>query len=359
MRSLKIIVLAALVSAACGASAQLPHERRADRKAIQKRLSAFENPGLRIGAFPLAAKGIIDGDTVKVEGLGASLRLLCIDAEETFKYDSERRAYEAGWDAYMKNMRGNSPRPVKYATPVGDEGKTFAQRFFAGHDTVELERDDPKEIRDYYNRYLAYVFVTKDGVRKNFNVEIVRAGLSPYFSKYGYSRRFHDEFVQAENEARVARRGIWDPTKQHYPDYEERKAWWDGRAEFIRRFEEEARAHTNYIALTSYDTPLRLEEMVGKEVVILGAVSEIRIGGGKGPTIVSLSRRRGQDFPLVFFDPDVFLSSGVKEHLGEYVRVKGFVARYEDKKRGRYQLQVKIELPGQIVAAADRHAPPR
>jgi endonuclease YncB( thermonuclease family) len=337
---------------ACGGpGAQLPYERRETQKALQKRLSAFENPGLTIGEFALANKSVVDGDTVHVEGLDTSLRLLGVDAEETFKHDNERRAFEAGWEEYKKNMRGGSPRPAKFPTPLGEDAKHFALQFFDGVDRVRLERDHPKEIRDYYNRYLAYIFATRNGKELNYNIELVRAGMSPYFSKYGYSRRYHDEFVAAENEARAAKRGIWDPSKQHYPDYAERKVWWDARAEFIRAFEAEAAAHDNYIVLTNYDTPERLEVMVGKEVVVLGAVSEVRLGDGNAPTRVMLSRRRTSDFPLIFWDKDVFLSSGVEKRVGEYIRVKGFVSKYEDKKGHRYQLQIKVDLPSQIAAA--------
>ena len=344
--------LAALIGLSCGGRAdQLAHERRDTKKSLQKRLSAFENPGLLIGEFALADKAVVDGDTVHVQGLGTSLRLLGVDAEETFKYEKERRAYESGWERYMRDMRGSSTRPVKYATPLGDEGKKWAESYFAGVQTVRLERDHPKEIRDYYNRYLAYIFVPKNGREEIYNVEIVRAGYSPYFSKYGYSRRFHQQFVEAENEARAARRGIWDPTKEHYPDYDERKVWWDGRGDFIKAFEDEAEAHDNYIVLTNYDTPRRLEAFVDKEVVVLGAVSEVRLSDGNGPTRVLLSRRRGADFPLIFWDRDVFLSSGVGKSVGEYVKVKGFVTKYDDKRGRRYQLQMKIDVPSQIVTA--------
>lgn len=361
MRSLgKLLLAVTLVlgpATACGGEgAQLGYERRETKKALQQRLAAFENPGLEIGSFALANKSVVDGDTVHVEGLGTSLRLLGVDAEETFKHDSERRAFEAGWDEYKKSMRGGSARPVKFPTPLGEDAKHFAQDFFKDVDTVRLERDHPKEIRDYYNRYLAYIFAVRGGKEYNYNVELVRAGMSPYFSKYGYSRRFHAEFVAAENEARAAKRGIWDPTRQHYPDYDERKTWWDARAEFIKAFEDEAANHDNYIALTNYDTPERLEKLVGREVVVLGAVSEVRMGDGNAPTRVMLSRRRTQDFPLIFWDRDVFLSSGVGKHVGEYVRVKGFVTKYEDKRGNRYQLQIKVDLPSQISAAADTNA---
>jgi endonuclease YncB( thermonuclease family) len=345
MRSL----IALVVLAACASGGQLPAERRQEKRAAQQEIATFEAPGLVIGEFPLASKAVVDGDTIHVVGLNSSLRLLGIDTEETFKHEAERRAYEAGWEKYLKDQRGTSPHPVKMATPFGDEAKHFAERFFAGAATVRLERDHPKEVRDYYDRYLAYVFVQKDGQWLNYNVEAVRAGMAPYFSKYGYSRRFHNEFVTAENEARAARRGIWDPTIQHYPDYEERKKWWDGRAEFIKAFEAEAVDHENYLELTNIDAPARLEAAVGHEVVVLGSISEVKLGD-PGPTLVMLGRRRGNDFPLVFFDKDVFAASHAGEHVGEYVRVKGTISRYEG--HGRTVLEMKIDVPSQLTVPA-------
>lgn len=346
-------VFSVALAGACGSSTQLNYERKDTKKALQQRLSAFESPGLLIGDAALASNAIVDGDTVKVEGLGTSLRLLGVDTEETFKHDSERRAFEAGWESYKKEMRGGSPRPVKFATPMGDEAKEFAKKFFDGIEVIRLERDHPKEIRDYYNRYLAYVIIKRGDQELNYNVEVVRAGYSPYFTKYGYSRRFHEAFVAAEAEAKAAKRGIWDDSKMHYPDYPERKTWWDGRAEFIKAFEDEAVGHDNWIVLTNYDTPQRLENMVDKEVVLLGAISEVRLADGNAPTRVMLSRRRTNDFPLIFWDRDVFLSSGVQRRVGEYVRVKGFVTKYEDKRGHRYQLQIKVDVPSQITAAAE------
>lgn len=316
-----------------------------------ERSAAPETPGLVIGEFPLAARNaVVDGDTIHVQGLDASLRLLAIDTEETFKHEAERRAYDAGWDQYQRDQRGGSARPVKMATPLGDEAKRFAERFFSGVATVRLERDHPREVRDYYDRYLAYVIVVKDAQELNYNVECVRAGYAPYFTKYGYSRRFHDQFVAAENEARAARRGIWDPAKQHYPDYAERKIWWDARAEFIKKFEAEAAEAADkdsFIELTNIDVPERLERLVGKEVVVLGAVSEIKLGD-RGPTLVMLSRKRTSDFPLVFFDKNVLAASHLAEHVGEYIRVAGSVSRYQDRARGRTQIQIKIDAPSQI-----------
>jgi endonuclease YncB( thermonuclease family) len=152
---------------------------------------------------------VVDGDTIRVDGLDNSLRLLGIDTEETFKHKAERDAYAAGWASYVTNVRGTSPHPVKFATPLGEDAKVFAEHWFADVDVVRLERDDPQEIRDRYHRYLAYVLAKKAGKWVCYNVEAVRAGMSPYFPKYGRSRRYHAEFVAAEAEAKAAHRGIW------------------------------------------------------------------------------------------------------------------------------------------------------
>ncbi|MDP8217164.1 MAG: thermonuclease family protein, partial [Candidatus Theseobacter exili] len=71
---------------------------------------------------------------------------------------------------------------------------------------VDLEFEGPH--RGHYGRLLAYVFI--DG--KNFNVELVRQGLSPYYTKYGSSQKYDQEFRAAERYAREHSLNIWgDP----------------------------------------------------------------------------------------------------------------------------------------------------
>jgi hypothetical protein len=184
----------------------------------------------------------------------------------------------------------------------------------------------------------------------NYNVEAVRAGMSPYFAKYGYSRRFHREFVAAQDEARAAERGIWDPAKQHYLDYEQRLTWWNARARFIARFERDGAGRDDMIDLTDWDAMRRLEQMEGEEVVVLATVGEVY--RSDRVTRVMLSRRRGEDLPLVFFDARVLERSGIERHSGEYVRVSGVVAKYRSRrKRGapREQLQIVVNVPRQVT----------
>lgn len=349
VRANSALCVAALLVASCGGDPG----RRYSKDEAQASLKKFETPGVVIGEFTLARKAVIDGDTIKVKGLESTLRLLAIDTEETFKNDADRRNAAGDFEQYLRDKRGERSRPAKAATPLGEDAKDFAKKFFADVKRVRLERDHPKEIRGRYNRYLAYVLVEKDGTWLNYNVECVRAGMSPYFTKYGYSRRFHDDFVQAEKEARAAGVGIWDPTKEHYRDYEERIEWWNGRAEFIKEFEIEAKDKDNYITLTNWDALRRLEEHLDKEVVLLGAVGEIKLGD-KGPTRVRLSRRMFNDFSIIFFDKDVFGTSGIADNKGEFVRIRGFVALYKNKYTKKNELQIVVQTPGQVTGSVTR-----
>jgi endonuclease YncB( thermonuclease family) len=343
----RIIVAAALALAAapqlgaCGPSGG----SRYTRKEAQKSLGKLEEPGLVVGEFRLTK--VVDGDTIHVDGLDSSLRLLGVDTEETFKTEGDRRLFESGWDQYLKAKRGASPRPVKMATPLGEDAKVWAKHFFEGVDKVRVERDDPAEIRDRYNRYLAYVMVPKHGVWLNYAVECVRAGMGPYFPKYGNSRRFHADFLAAEAEAKAAKRGIWAPGAQHYPDYEEREAWWTARGDFVAAWHAEAEGKENYIDITHWDALKQLEDHVGKEVQLLGTVGEV-FRQAKGPARVTISRRMYADFPLVFFDPDVITASGIADWVGEFVVVTGVPTIYENPHTHKKQVQIVVDRASQI-----------
>jgi endonuclease YncB( thermonuclease family) len=342
-RRLALVVMAAVLwpLGAC-------HPAKSDRysrKQAQKSLLKLETPGLVIGEFKVTK--ITDGDTIRVDGLDAALRLLGIDTEETFKSDGDRRMFEGGWQQYMTAKRGNSPRPAKYATPLGEDAKHWADEFFADADKVRLERDHPSEIRDRYQRYLAYVFALKKGTWLNYNVESVRAGMTPYFAKYGQSRRFHEDFVKAQAEARAAKRGIWASGVMAYPDYDERLAWWDARGAFVDKFRKEGEGKANYIDITHWDSTKRLTELLGKEVHVLGTVGDVRIGE-RGPTRVTLSRQQFSDFPLMFFDRDVFTQTGIAAWKGEYVWVTGIPTEYENRHNKKRQVQIVIDRASQI-----------
>lgn len=343
-----LILLFIAVSTACHTTKS---GQRYTRDQAAQLLNKLEVVSLELGEFPIeGAQAVIDGDTIRVRGLDSSLRLLAIDAEETFKHDDERKSFNAGWERYVAEMKGKSVRPVKYATPLGEDAKHFAQGFFDGVTSVKLERDHPGEIRDYYGRYLVYVLAKKDGTWVNYNIECVRHGFSPYFVKYGRSRRFHREFLEAQKRAREDKIGIWAPGKQHYDDYPERLKWWGDREAAITRFEKQMEEKPDaYIALTRWDAMLKLEQKIGKEITLLGAVSDVKYGE-KGPSVVKLARNRTNDFDIVFFDKDVLLASGAQYKRGEYIQVRGVVNKWRDQNRNVDKLQLVVSLPGQVLA---------
>jgi len=334
-----ILALASLlaVTSACGPVGG----DRYSRKQAQKSLQKLEAPGVVIGEFTLTK--IVDGDTVKVNGLDSSLRLLGMDTEETFKSEANRRAVETDWNGYLAS-KASKGRPGRIETPTGEVAKQWAKDFFDGAVNVRLERDHPAEIRDRFKRYLAYCFVQKKGAWLNFNVEAVRAGMSPYYTKYGFSRRFHDDFVKAEAEAKAAKRGIWSdtPGMMKYPDYAEREAWWKPRGQFVAAFRAEGADKDNYLDSTHWDVMQQLEKLVGKEVHVLGTVDDVRINE-RGPTRVAIGK-----IPLVFFDRDVLGTSGVMQWKSEYIWVTGVPTIYENKNTKRKQVQIVIERASQI-----------
>ncbi|MBT8467456.1 MAG: thermonuclease family protein [Deltaproteobacteria bacterium] len=299
---------------------------------------------LLIGEYRLADDPVIDGDTIRVEGIDGSLRLLSLDTEERFYGEADPVAASKDFEGYLRAKRARAARPKKFGTPMGEEAARFAEAFFEGAEVVQLERDDPKEIRGNQGRLLAYAFVRKGGRRTNYSIECVRAGMSPYFTKYGYSRRFHDELTRAEAEAREAKRGIWSPSAKGYGDYDERKPWWDARADFIRAFEDEARRRDDFIMLSHSDALERLEEKVGKAVTVLSTVDDI--DHFKGLVRVSLTAQDRQRLPVIFFDRRVFRASGIEGFKGEPVTVSGTVERY--KKGGYRTLQIVASESGQV-----------
>ncbi len=306
---------------------------------------AHEREGLLIGEFALSHAPVIDGDTIRVEGLDRAVRLLSIDTEETFHGKAERAAAAKDFRSYLHRTRGDSPRPVKAGTPMGEEAKRFAKSFFEGVELVRLERDDPKEIRGHYGRLLAHAIVQKEGRWVRYNLECVRAGMSPYFTKYGYSNRFHKDFAAAETEAREARRGIWNPDSKSYDDYDERRAWWNARAEFILAFEHEASGRDDYIELSHWDAGMQLEEALGREVTVLATVERIRRFDRL--VRVELAAPNQARFPVIFFDRDVFRRSGIADYAKEPVMVRGKVERYE---KGSYRtLQIVVRDPEQVT----------
>jgi hypothetical protein len=168
------------------------------------------------------------------------------------------------------------------------------------------------------------------------------------FPKYGNARRYHREFLAAAQQAKEAKRGIWAAGAMAYPDYPEREQWWQARGDFVEKFRRQSEGKPNYIDITHWDAMEKLEQLVGKPVVVLGTVGEVRIAD-KGPARATLSRRIGSDFPLIFFDRDVLGISGMSQWRGEFVVVSGVPTIYENRHTLKKQVQIVVDQASQIA----------
>jgi len=127
---------------------------------------------------------IVDGATIVVnyKGKNEKVRLLCVNTPESVHPDKKQNI------------------------PMGKIASNYAKKRLKGK-YVDLEFEGP--FRGRYGRLLCYVFV--DGV--NFNLELVREGLSPYYTKYGLSQKYDKEFREAERYARNHKLNIWGDPK--------------------------------------------------------------------------------------------------------------------------------------------------
>jgi micrococcal nuclease len=130
---------------------------------------------------------VIDGDTIDIMYIGKKerIRLLNVDTPESVHPDHSRN------------------------TAMGRKAADYTKsRLYA--QTVDLEFQSKK--RGLYGRLLAYVIL--DG--RNFNIDLVRMGWSPYYTKYGTSKLHHADFVSAEKHARAHRLNIWESPQGAY-----------------------------------------------------------------------------------------------------------------------------------------------
>jgi endonuclease YncB( thermonuclease family) len=221
---------------------------------------------------------VVDGDTFRIEDLERGVRFLFIDTEEVPRGDNaleQVARLRETWPAPYYDRRGDRSFPVKMGSPMGWDTAEWARAWFADVDSIRLERDSEDNVYGYFGRWLALVYAKKNGEWVLYNLECVREGHSPYYGKYGYSARFHEEFIGAQEEARAAQRGVWNPSLQHYPDYDERMQWWDGRGEDITRYLENHADDDNYYFMGRDGEMERLALARGEDVVVFGAVDWI------------------------------------------------------------------------------------
>ncbi|MBK9405468.1 MAG: thermonuclease family protein [Ignavibacteria bacterium] len=303
-----------------------------------KSYSNKADTSLVIGTFRMSK--VIDGDTFRFDGIDKSTRLLGIDTEETFKTDdAEQKTNEIAkyWDEFYKSERGDNKMPVKTDSPLGFEAWKWADEFFKDVEYVRLEKEDNERTIDIYGRYLVYLIAIKNGQEVNYNVECVRQGYSPYFNKYGNSKRFHQEFVDAQNYAIEKKLGIWDPDKKHYPDYDERLVWWNKRAEQLENYDKLYAGKENYFNLSSESDFKKLADNVGNEIIVFGGISDILTK--KTPYLIRIPHNKEESFEIVVYEEYLNLINEMDIDTKQeyYIYAKGKLGIY----KGKYQIELR------------------
>lgn len=279
--------------------------------------------------------GVIDGDTLRAVGFDQTIRLLCVDAEETFESDEDRDFARRDWDSYQAQKESKSDRFGNYGTLLGEEATAFAREFFTDGEEVFLEYQSPERTRGFFGRHLAMVWKKgEDGSWLNFNVELVRAGLSPYFINYGRCDSYDSHFREAQREAQELRRGIWAEKSAGYRDYEERLLSWENRARQIDLYRRHFYNDSKVIKLGTDTTLAQLRLVVGERVIIFGALE--RHAPRARPPKLHFFHRFREDLVVIPAEGVDFEEFRIQFTPGEYYYVEGVVELY----RGNPQIKV-------------------
>ncbi|MFW6053539.1 MAG: thermonuclease family protein [Persicimonas sp.] len=281
--------------------------------------------------------GVVDGDTFKVVGYAESLRLLHIDTEELLHKHADRDKAHNDWKGYLREKTEGDGFQT-FGTPMGDRAQQWARDFFEGVDKVWLEYESATRTHGFFDRHLVYAWVKDDdGKWVNYNLEAVRAGMSAYYTKYGFSESYHERFKAAEREARQAKRGIWAPDAKSYPDYEARSAWMDERAEQIMAFRERFDDDPRYVDLATDTAYATLRSRLGRRLVVFGEVEYFATRGD--PDRIRMNYRYRRDFMVVAFEPVDFRDGGVDPDDEEFIYVEGKVGLYRGDPQLRFDEQ--------------------
>jgi len=309
---------------------------------------AVEDVPFLVGEFKVTR--VVDGDTIAVDGLEETIRFLCIDTEECEKGPgAEQRTLAVAQD-YLRYVREKTDREpmTKFNTPMGWEAKKFAEQWFPIGSAVRVEYDNLARKTGYYGRVLGYVFAKRNGEWINYNVECVRAGMSPYYEKYGHSERFEPQFLAAEREARIHQRGVWSPYAMAYPNYNERIAWWARRAATMKQFEAKYGGQKNAIRLIDEDDWGRLKELIGQEVILFGSLAKARPDAS--PPLLEFEHK--QYLRLAVLVPEKGLFDAMVERLksteDEFVYIRGTLEKGFSRDKRDYLYSLKVDSPKQL-----------
>jgi len=186
------------------------------------------------------------------------------------------------------------------------------------------------------------IAIRDDGSEFNYNIECIKLGYSPYFSKYGYVKRFDNEFRQAQEYAHKNKLGIWSGNELCYPDYDERLLWWNVRAEQIKKFETQSAGKNGFYSMLDLNDFKKLKNQINDSVIVFGTISQVM--KDKNPRIAKFVTDDNNQLELVFFEKSYHIIEDLDlaNPKDYYIYVKGKLTDFNG------QIQIIIEDAGQI-----------
>lgn len=144
-------------------------------------------------------KRVVDGDTFIVEedSTDERVRILYVDTPESVHPDKKRN------------------------TQFGKLASEYTKQRLEGK-LVSLVPEVDHETEDVFDRKLMLVYI--NGTL--FNLELIREGYSPYYTKYGRADEpMNSNFETAEKMARDAKKGIWSDPKLTQQILKQKSKW--------------------------------------------------------------------------------------------------------------------------------------
>ncbi len=146
-------------------------------------------PSVAANSGEYVVHDVVDGDTVELT-VGKKVRYIGIDAPETMQ------RVGSGW--------AFSPEAFGLAAKDYNQNRVMGK-------TVRLEFD--REKQDKYGRWLAYVYREESMV----NLELVKEGYAIVYT-FPPNLKHYDEFIRAQREARMLKKGLWGTMIQVPPN---------------------------------------------------------------------------------------------------------------------------------------------
>jgi len=148
---------------------------------------------------------VTDGDTVDVTldsaGTEYEIRVLGLDTPETRRNGRYENVDE--WEGIEDD---------KHLATWGENASDYAKDELPDGTSVQIAVDEEEDEMDPYGRLLAYIRYDKNGdgsMDTLYNLDIIEQG---YARVYGSSLTKHDEFWNAEDDARANGVGVWGPS---------------------------------------------------------------------------------------------------------------------------------------------------